>query len=359
MLRSEECLVEYDFRRGLVFPDRLTRPAHAHYLQAAQELLQLYRNNIGTTRQVLHQRCEDVLDTLGDCSSRRMAAFIKLLDDVSQFDLDSGRKSAALRQQVFQAAASKHPLVTKVSGVFTSDHWLVKQEIAKQLNLPWAEIERKLFADVVEFHTLQTFEGYDSPEALLARYNVAQVQACLYRATKLTLWAKSDLKTVIRAIKLSRLMHVIRPLGDSQFQFILGGPSSALRATRRYGVAMAKMIPMLLSCKDWRLSAIIDTRSGRPMQMQLSSEEGLTSPVLPPEEFDSEVEAELMAKWQADPVSGWSMHREAEPLVKNQKVYLPDFLLEHQSGKKLHIYRGIGLLDSRVHRRQTKDAGAV
>jgi predicted nuclease of restriction endonuclease-like RecB superfamily len=130
---------------------------------------------------------------------------------------------------------------------------------------------------------------------------------------------------------------VIRPLGDSQFQFILGGPSSALRATRRYGVAMAKMIPMLLSCKDWRLSAIIDTRSGRPMQMQLSSEEGLTSPVLPPEEFDSEVEAELMAKWQVDPVSGWTMHREAEPLVKNQKVYLPDFLLEHQSGKKLHI----------------------
>lgn len=337
MLRSEESLVEYDFRRGLVLPDRLTRPAHDHYLGAANLLLELYRNSIGLTRQHIHQRAEQILDQLGDCSSRRVAAFVKLLDDVSQYDLDAGRQAAKLRQQVFQAAASKHPLVSSASGIFTSDHWTVKQEIARQLNMPWPEIERKLFADVIEFHTLKSFEGYENAAALLARYNVAQVQACLYRATKMVLWANSDLKTIVRAIKLSRLMHLIRPLGDGRFQFVLGGPASQLRTTRRYGVAMAKMIPMLLSCQSWRLMATITTRSGRPMQLQLSSDDGLRSPVQPAEEFDSEIEAELITKWTDKPILGWTIHRESELLVEHQRVYLPDFLVEHESGRRIHI----------------------
>ena len=66
MLRSEESLVEYDFRRGLVLPDRLTRPAHDHYLGAANLLLELYRNSIGLNRQHIHQRAEQILDQLGD-----------------------------------------------------------------------------------------------------------------------------------------------------------------------------------------------------------------------------------------------------------------------------------------------------
>ncbi|MBX3420361.1 MAG: DUF790 family protein [Pirellulaceae bacterium] len=51
---------------------------------------------------------------------------------------------------------------------------------------PREQIERELFADVIEFHPLESLAGFDSPAALLARYDVAQVQVCLYRATQLT-----------------------------------------------------------------------------------------------------------------------------------------------------------------------------
>lgn len=132
-------------------------------------------------------------------------------------------------------------------------------------------------------------------------------------------------------------MHMIRCVGNTEYQFALSGPASVLRPTKRYGVAMAKMIPMLLSCKDWRLMAQIATRTGRSMLFHLSSNEGLTSPVLPSDEFDSEVEAELMRKWQANPVAGWTIERESELLAHHQKIYLPDFLLEHRSGKRLHL----------------------
>ena len=101
---------------------------------------------------------------------------------------------------------------------------------------------------------------------------------------------------------------------------------------------MARMIPSLLACRNWRLAASIEVRSGgRPMQMTLSSEEGLTSPKVPTDEFDSEVEADLMNKWQSAPVEGWDLHRESELLVHHQKIFLPDFQLVHTSGKKIHL----------------------
>ncbi len=338
MLTSEEALAEFDFENGAILPDRLTRPAHMHYLSVADQLLQTYANSLGATRQRVHQRAESILEQLPDCSSRRMAAFIKLLDDASEYETDCGRKAAKLRQQVFQAAAGRHPLVSVPQGVFTSDQWTVKREIAQQLGHPWEAIERMLYSDVVEFHPLKAFHGYESAGALLARYNVAQVQACLYRATRMTLWAKADYKSVVRIIKLSRLMHTIRRLGDNEFQFSLSGPASALRSTRRYGVAMAKMVPSLLACQDWRMAANISVGNGkRQLLLTLSSDEGLTSPKSASDEFDSEVEADLMKKWQASPVDGWTLQREADLLVSHQKVFLPDFLLSHSSGRRIHL----------------------
>jgi uncharacterized protein len=267
-----------------------------------------------------------------------MAALIKLLDDVSEYESDQGRKASKLRQQVFQIAAAKHPLVTSPNGVFTSDQSTVKREISQQIGMPWEAIERMLYSDVVEFHPLKAFHGYESAAALLSRYNVAQIQACLYRATRMTLWAKADLKTIVRTIKLSQLMHTIRTLGDNEYQFSLSGPASALRSTRRYGVAMAKMIPSLLACKDWRMAANISIGSGkRQLLLMLSSAEGLTSPKPAPDEFDSEVEADFMRKWEAAPVEGWTLDRETALLVHHQKVFLPDFQLTHQSGKKIHL----------------------
>jgi uncharacterized protein len=338
MLTSEEALAEFDFQNGAIVPDRLTRPTHAHYIPIAEQLLQTYSNSIGATRQRVHQRAESILEQLPDCSSRRMAAFIKLLDDVCEYESDRGRKAAKLRQQVFQIAAARHPLVSTPAGVFTSDQLSVKREIAQQLGKPWEAIERMLYSDVVEFHPLKAFHGYESASALLARYNVAQVQACLYRATRMTLWAKADLKSVVRIIKLSRLIHTIRSLDGNEYQFTLNGPASALRSTRRYGVAMAKMIPSLLACHDWRLAANISIGSGkRQLLLTLSSAEGLTSPKPAANEFDSEVEADLMKKWEASPVDGWTLQREAELLVRHQKVFLPDFQLTHSSGRRIHL----------------------
>ncbi|MBX3420362.1 MAG: DUF790 family protein [Pirellulaceae bacterium] len=116
MLTSQEALAEFDFANGLIRPGPLIRSTHAHYLAAAEQLLKTYADSVGATRQVVHQHAEDILDQLPDCSSRRMSAIIKLLDDASQYASDSGRRATKLREQVFQAAAARHPLVFKAEG---------------------------------------------------------------------------------------------------------------------------------------------------------------------------------------------------------------------------------------------------
>ncbi|MBX3420360.1 MAG: DUF790 family protein [Pirellulaceae bacterium] len=104
------------------------------------------------------------------------------------------------------------------------------------------------------------------------------------------------------------------------------------------GVAMAKMIPMLLACQHWRLAAKVSVgNAGRFLQLRLSSDDGLRSPIEPDDQFDSQIEADLMHKWQAGPVNGWALERETGLLERYQKILLPDFLWTHQSGKQIHL----------------------
>ena len=130
----------------------------------------------------------------------------------------------------------------------------------------WDETGRKsnaqLFADVLENQRLEAFSGYENGQALLARYNVAQVQVALFRAVEMIVWATDDFKTILRYAKLARLMHTIRRLGEGRYEIRLDGPASALRGTRRYGVAMAKFLPALIACKGWRMHALAARRTG-------------------------------------------------------------------------------------------------
>jgi len=79
------------------------------------------------------------------------------------------------------------------------------------------------------FQLLVEFEGYANPGALLSRYNVAQLQACLYRAESMTVTAGDDFKTILRYAKLARLLHEIVRLGPSKYRITFSGPASVLR----------------------------------------------------------------------------------------------------------------------------------
>jgi predicted nuclease of restriction endonuclease-like RecB superfamily len=288
-----------------------------------------------------------------------------LLDDAITFEQARPARPAALRRTVFRQASAMHPLVRTAGGLFEHEEMTVKADIAARLGRTWDEIDRDLFADVIDFHRLREFEGYPDAAALLARYNVAQAQVALFAAVSLTVWASDDYKTILRYAKLARLMHTIErddggndsppnPMGGSRrseslapgsstasgkasrYVIRFDGPASILRETRRYGVAMAKFLPALIACRGWRLHAVIQTpRRGWAVALDLSPADRLNSHLPPPSEFDSDVESAFVEKWGSEKREGWSLHREAEILHDGQKVFIPDFVFRHEDGRRV------------------------
>jgi uncharacterized protein len=337
MLTSAEAILEFDDNTKLVRPDRLGRVTHGHYLAYAEKMLAVYRQGAGRPRRDLHREIELICASLEDCSSRRIAAFCKLLDDVSEYDTDRRGHAAKLRKQVFSLAAPLHPLVSQAEGIFSQCEATVKAKIAAELGTTWEEIDQKLFADVIEFQRLRSFAGYPDSAALLARYNVAQTQAALYHAEHLTVWSQTDHKSILRYAKLARLMHSIGRQPDGSYCFRFDGPASVLRRSTRYGVALARFLPGLLSCRDWRAVAKMRDRRGWNFRLELSSRSGLTSPVDTPAEFDSSLEAEFWQAWGEDDREGWRLTREEEILHRGQTVFTPDFTLTHHDGRRVHL----------------------
>lgn len=321
------------FENGRVLPDRLTRRSHAHYAAHAERMLEVYRGGIGRTRRDLHRAVQAVFAREADCPIRRIEAFCKLLDDVSSYGRGKPAAAAELRRSVFRQAATMHPLVHCPDPMFPHEESAVHSAIAATMGRPWEEIERELFADIAECHRLEAFAGYPGGEALLARYNVAQVQAALFRAAEMIVWATDDFKTILRYAKLARLMHTIRRLSDGRYEIRFDGPASVLRLTRRYGVALARFLPALIACRDWKLHAVLQMRrAGWLASLDLTAEDGLHSHLPPPEEFDSKLEATFAAHW-GEKRNGWSLEREAEILHLGQKAFVPDFAFRHDDGR--------------------------
>ncbi len=335
MIRSEHNIVSYDFVKREVTPDRLMRVRDAVYLEAAQQCIEVYRQGVGRVRQELHHDVEDCLGSIAGCPPRRIAAFCKLLDDASEF-AQSARKAAAFRKRVFELSSPLHPVVQHREGIFEHEQQAVRQHLATELKLTWEQIEDRLFDDVIELQKLKQCPDALSPELFLARYNLAQTQAVLYRATRVRVDVFAHAPYVIRQAKLAGLMHRVTRRGQG-YRMILDGPASSLRETTRYGVGYAKLLPALLTCSDWLLMAEVLGPQNQTFSMKVSPEDRLSSETTPPTEFDSELEQKVADRWHRDPVADWRWERDREFLVQNQEVFTPDFTLTHVDGTKIYI----------------------
>jgi predicted nuclease of restriction endonuclease-like RecB superfamily len=331
MLRSEHSIVA--FENGLAVPDRLTRQRHSHYAKHAERMLAVYRSGIGTTRRELHQSIRNLLSAEPDCDHRRIAAFCKLLDDRAEFEKDRRGRAAALRLRIFSSAAKYHPLVSRPQHLLERAEHEVKHLLAAEVGMPWPQIDAALYADVIDFQPLKKFDGYADGPALLAGYNVAQLQACLYRAESMAVTASRDFKTILRYVKLARLLHEIHRLGPEQYRIDLAGPTAVLASSRRYGVSFARFVPALLACEGWTMRVSIRTPWGNTARLVCDSNDGLCSPMLPPDEFDSSIEEDFALAFGPEH-DGWRLIREGVILHEGQTTFVPDFVFRHSDGRE-------------------------
>lgn len=212
------------------------------------------------------------------------------------------------------------------------------QELEQEI-LP-SQVLTGLYADLTENKILISFDA-PTPEALLHRYNLSQVQGIFYKASQLVLNAHRNVpgeyKLLFRYLKLFQLMAYIEGDADHGFTITIDGPTSLFNPSTRYGLAIAKLIPALLHVTKWSLAATLQIKdvysnTWKTGRFTLNSECGLVSHYSKGKPYDSMLEESFADKWDALKTE-WVLEREVDLIPIPGSVMIPDFRLVHPDGR--------------------------
>lgn len=318
-----------------IVPKRLA--INASYLGMATELIDCFQSLTGNCMGELNRRLQELEGDSPDFRVKRGLAHI-LKSAFSTFEIVSPLEPPMLRQRVFAQAATvvPSPQATEKTLAMLAD--TLSRELKREV-LP-VHIREGLYADLPENRILTEFDAPE-PEALLHRYNLAQVQGIFYRATQITLNAHRNVpgeyKLLFRYLKLFQLMAYIEGDADQGFTITVDGPTSLLKVSTRYGLALAKLLPALLHVTRWSMYAALQRRdfyTGEPKtgRFSLNSDCGLVSHYPPGKPYDSMLEASFANRWEKLKTE-WVLEREVDLIPIPGSVMVPDFRLVHPDGR--------------------------
>jgi uncharacterized protein len=333
MLRSEHVMAR--LYRGRLVPHRLS-PEDERVLDVAMELCDLYAANVGSPRAGLERELALKEEDLGPgLDARRgfriVRALSKLLEERAGWGAPTESDPYTLRTRIFElAAALPEPPASERGLLEAPTRGDVLSQVALETGVE--NPEASMYADRQGAQLLGEFDR-PTPEQLVRRYNVAQIQGVLYAARDLVvdLAEESDARLVFHYVKLLGLIYELEPLAGG-YRLRLDGPLSIFGATRKYGLRLAQFLPGLLLTSPWKLSANIDWK-GRDAVLELDSETtGLETHYLGPKaerEAGDAREAFVRAWDRAKDTGGWKLERGAEilPFPEKKTALVPDFTL--------------------------------
>lgn len=308
-------------------------------LAIATEIIDCFQGCVGKTQGELDKQ---LLELEGDSPDYRLKRGLGhiLRNTFSTFEIISPLEPFALRQKVFTEAAKTISLPDQRSTTLDAISCALSDELKHPVSC--GEIEAGLYADLQENRILTQFEA-PVPESLLHRYNLSQVQGIFYRASSVVINAHrndpGEYKLLFRYIKLFQLMAYIEGDADTGFTLTMDGPASLFKASTRYGLALAKMIPALLHVTKWSLQAKLQNRdqySGNTKtgKFVLTSDRcGLVSHYPPGKPYDSMLEASFAKSWEKAKTE-WRLEREVDLIPLPGSVMIPDFRLVHPDGRE-------------------------
>ena len=334
MLPSD--LLIYRYSGNTLVPKKLTIDNRA--IALATEGIDCFTENVGKTQGELNQKLADLEGDSPDYRVKRGLAHL-LRNHFSTFEIISPLEPQALRNKVFAEAAKKTTIPLHRSQNLEAIAHHLTAELKRKVSLE--EVEKGLYADLQENRILTQF---DPPvdEALVHRYNLSQVQGIFYRASHVVINAHrndpGEYKLLFRYLKLFQLMAYIEGDADTGFTITIDGPTSLFKASTRYGLALAKMLPALLHVSKWSLQAKLQTRdpySGgiKTGSFSLSSDRcSLVTHYPPGKPYDSMLEASFAKSW-AKSKTEWRLEREVDLVPLPGSVMIPDFRLVHPDGR--------------------------
>lgn len=313
---------------------RYVNPKSKRYRAVAKDLIEIYAAHLNKTKGVLASALADY--EAAETNYHVTRGLAKLLEDRSEFTIQSPIEPEVLREKIFAYASEHHPVVMERDLLHRHTRPKALVKIANEFHVSTDEVMNGMYADLEENHRLTGFEP-PTAEWLLDRYNVALAQAMLYRASEMTIRIYRNIPTkyrlVFQFIKFFKLMHVVSGNNADGYQIVLDGPASMFRLSQKYGIQMALFLPALLHCDRWWLDATIIMNKKDHLRFNLNDEFGLQSHYRDPGEFDSELEQRFATQFDKIKTE-WTLERETDIINLKDTVMIPDFAFSHPDGRR-------------------------
>lgn len=257
------------------------KPTYAAFdsenLELASLLIETFKQHVGKTYGDLLEE----LEGYEEMNYRFIRGLSQLLGRRAVVETSSVVDPSIAREAVFEACEGM--------ALFPEERAEALKKAAKSLSISVPGLERSLWADLEENQVLKEFNS-PGPAELLRQYNISLTQTLLFRAVDLDIWITGDFQRVLWKILRSGLMYSLedsqekegvkkgderekgekkslpdRKIGRADeieeterlegVHLHIDGPASLFRMSERYGNSFAKLFPVLLGSKGWRLKA--------------------------------------------------------------------------------------------------------
>ena len=240
---------------------------HARIEALAEAYREIARGAVGRARDDVEAGFREL--AVPAAERRLAAAVLKLVRDGCVFEEAAGEGATALRRSLFRRASA-----ARRAGAF--DRPATVEAVASERGTTAAAVEHGLFADRAGALRLLAVEA-PLPAALAAGFELAQAQAVLLRAVKVTATVRARdaaaYRRLFRRLKFLRLLPTIAPLAEGGYRVEIDGPFSLFQAVTKYGLQLGLALPAIAECDAWTLEA--DVRWGaerRPARFRLEGQ---------------------------------------------------------------------------------------
>lgn len=317
------------FQRGDRIQPRRLEPDDAH-LSVAEDLIRIFAEHLSLRRAELNRALDEYVGTGTDY--RILRGMIKLLMDVCEFQTGGAVEPEQLRQKLFLKAKAHHPVTPAAREQLFA-------ELAEELGAQPETLAASLYADLTDNQRLIAFEETTAAD-LIDRYNLAQMQALLYRCVEMRLTIQpqdvAGYRQVFSAIKRYDLIHTIKGRADLGYEVSLSGPVSLFHRSQKYGIRMAVFLPALLECSGWRMRAEIETKRGNAFFELSSEQKNLPVPAEAAWTGGGELLEKFLTAW-ARLQSQWRAEACREVIDLGGLAFVPDAVLEDSTGRKVYV----------------------
>jgi predicted nuclease of restriction endonuclease-like RecB superfamily len=312
-------------RKGTIQP-RFAQASEDNMV-VAETLIETYKQGIGKKKSALKNAAEELEDKGYDFHLVR--ALSLLLDRKSIFKCASQTSPLELRRKLFRETGKTGPATS------LKQRKNVIEKVAAETKVSVREVEESMYADLESELTLESFHPI-APQELLEKYNLSLAQTLLFDSTELKFTVSGNWQNIFFRAK--RLGLIYEAYKSNQFWVKVDGPASLFKLTRRYGTAIAKLLPVIIANQKWTVEAKIlwkFTNSIYDFKLESWKHSPLFGRQRITESFDSLVEEDFARRFKAVD-SEWQLRREPEPVIAGQQVIIPDFSFERE-GIKLYM----------------------